>query len=101
MTTPAQVFQAVAAAFGVQDDFASTWERTNDLAFPRFAAWKIIREHCPFISLVKIGKMSGDRDHGTIIHGLKRAEVLLILEPKFRACYDEAMKSLNLTTIYT
>lgn len=101
MITAQQVFQAVAAAFGAPSDFITTCERTNDLAFPRFAAWKIIREQCPFVSLVKLGKMSGDRDHGTIIHGLKRAEVLLILEPKFRACYDDAMKNLNLTTIYT
>ncbi len=57
----------------------------------RMAAYSIARLRHK-ISLVKIGKLIGGRDHSTIIHGIKRCNDLLATDPDFAAAYRKARR---------
>lgn len=107
MTTPQAVFQAVAAAFGVPSDFANHRSRNIHYAYARFAAWKILRDSSCLMTLQVIADAS-DRDHGSIIHGVRRAAELIDSDTEFRERFTEAMNTLiqqkplqYLSTIYT
>lgn len=108
MIQPAQVFAAVAAAFGVPDDFCRSRSRTQWMAMARFAAWHIMREKIRHISLEHIGSISGKRDHTSIVHGNRRACELLENDREFQEAYKQAITNLrgmeppsHITTIYT
>lgn len=100
MTTAPQVFAAVAAAFGVPEGFHSTPVRTLALAYARFAAWKILRDSDSMMTLCRLGELS-HRDHGSIMHGLTRANDLMVTDEQFRERFNDAMTALKITTICT
>lgn len=106
MTTPQAVFQAVAQAFGVTPNFYCAKMRTTALVDARFAAWHIIRTKNPRMAFAEIAKASGGRHHGSIMHGVHRADWLLTHDESFGERYRAALYSIsqqtpNLTTIYT
>jgi chromosomal replication initiation ATPase DnaA len=90
---PPQVFAAVASAFNVREDFATCATRTDRLSRARFAAWKILRDSKECYTLMEIGEMS-KRDHGSVIHGLKRCADLMETDPHFAECYGRALASI-------
>lgn len=98
MIFPKRVFAAVASAFNVREDFATCIHRTDRLSRARFAAWKILRESKEGFTLEEIGNLSGYRDHGTIIYGLKRCADLLATDPYFAERYEMARASIYQTT---
>lgn len=105
MTTPTQVFQAVAAAFDVPETFITSKARTQWIAFARFAAWHILRERKKYLSLERIGWMSGQRHHTAVMHGVRQANFMLHREAEFAEAYNAAIAIIenqdHITTIYT
>jgi chromosomal replication initiation ATPase DnaA len=92
--TARHVFNAVSFAFGVPRNFAELKTRTDKIARARFAAWKIIRDQKTMHTLVEIGLMSGGRDHGSVINGLRRAAELIERDPDFAGRYTYARELL-------
>lgn len=78
----------VARAFDVTPGEMVQHYRDRRLAYPRFAAYRLLRDRG--LTTPQIGRMLGKRDHSTIIHGLERAETLLRTDPEFAARYEEA-----------
>jgi hypothetical protein len=46
--------------------------RTHDICYSRQLLWALARRFCWHMSLPQIGKVSGKRDHTTILHGCKK-----------------------------
>lgn len=83
------VTQIVCQVWGVKFTRLMSPERTRQVAYTRNAAWMIIRDRCG-VSLPEIAKYY-DRDHSTVIHGLRVATRLYAEDPEWRANYDHAV----------
>jgi chromosomal replication initiation ATPase DnaA len=59
------------------------------ISWPRHAAWFLIRQHTSF-STTKIGALYRDRDHTSIMYGIKANPKHLDDNPTFRAKFCEA-----------
>lgn len=55
----------------------------------RFVTFKVIRELCPHISLPAMGELFNERHHTTVLSGVRRADLLVRHDTKFRAAYHE------------
>lgn len=62
--------------------------RSAVYARPRFIAYLLISELVPRMSLPQIGKAM-DRDHTTIMYGIKRAKAYIADSDAWRAFYEE------------
>lgn len=65
-----------AEEFGFHPDQLASARRTRWLCYARFAAWDLLRRHTR-LSLPQMGQRFGNRDHTTVIHGLKSSKILL------------------------
>lgn len=61
--------------------------RQKPLVRARFAAWRCARRHTR-LSIVQMGKMTGGRDHSTVLHGLQQADALYESDAGFRGLCD-------------
>jgi len=81
----------VAMAFDVLPGDIVSQSRLRRYAYPRFAAYRLLRERG--LSLPQIGRMIGYRDHSTICHGIAQAKKLALTDAEFAARYEEARHS--------
>jgi hypothetical protein len=81
---------AVCLSYGVPEGALVTSSRFRSYAYPRFAAFKLARDHTG-LSLPQIGRAFGNRDHTTIKHGLQKAEILFEKDPEFGTRYNRAL----------
>ncbi len=71
-------------------------ERSRRIAYPRFAAFLLIRERSG-VSLPQIAR-TFTRDHTSVMHGIRVARELLETDPAWRANYDRAQALLDAAT---
>lgn len=74
MLKPARVVQieeTIARAAGVTIAQLNSRNREQDVADARAAVWYILRDHLSY-TFSHIGRMYGNRDHTTIISGVRR-----------------------------
>lgn len=75
------VIRAVAAYFELRiPDFSSN-ARYRRVARPRQVAMYLMRQHCHHLSLPAIGRLLGNRDHTTILHGERVIAKLIQTDP--------------------
>ena len=65
------VIDAVCQAFGVTSGDLVSPRRARAVAWPRQAAFYLVSKHCKMLSLTMIGMKFGNRDHTTVMHGIK------------------------------
>ena len=70
-----EIIEAVCSQSGLSEKELLGPSRAQRLVSARFMAYWLIRRHCEY-TLDRIGRIFGDRDHTTILHGLSRAEAL-------------------------
>lgn len=66
--------------------------REKPLVHARFLLWALAKNHCHHLSLPQIGKRSGNRDHTTILHGVRQGVHLpryAMLDQKLKELYAE------------
>lgn len=80
---PEQILEAVAKEFEVTEEELISRSRTHRIALPRQVAMYILREENE-LSLPKIGKMLGDRDHTTVMYGCDKINDLMETDKKLR-----------------
>jgi hypothetical protein len=68
--------------------------RTDRTARPRFACFLLLAERLCF-SLPRIGRLMGNRDHTTVLHGIRRARHLMDHDPDWRRRYDAVVAKLE------
>jgi hypothetical protein len=87
--TMAQIASEVAMRHGVTLDAMRGPRRAKRLVWARHEAfWRIYRTER--FSFPQIGRFFGDRDHSTVIYGVRRFEERLALEQKQRAIRNTA-----------
>lgn len=75
--TGRQVADFVAERHGLTFQQLISQRRVSSVARPRQIAMYVMREVCPHLSLLAIGRLLGGRDHTTILHGIQRIEALI------------------------
>jgi len=73
-----------AEAWGFSVEDLKSGGRVESVTHARFCAMRLLRR-LTFCTLQSIGRMLWETQHTTIMHGLKRAEELMELDPLFRA----------------
>lgn len=72
--------------------------RTVAVARPRQIAMYCIRTLCPHMSLPRIGLMMGNRDHTTILHGVRKIEALIETDAEIADTVDRVLYRFIRTT---
>jgi len=80
--------EAVAKAFDVKFEDLMRDQRRLAVAYPRFAVYRLFKQTTK-LSLSQIGRIV-QRDHTSIMHGLRQAEKLYGTDPVWRDRYDDA-----------
>ncbi|SFD72653.1 dnaA protein helix-turn-helix [Bosea sp. CRIB-10] len=89
------IVQAVGAVAGVsRHEIMAAGRTTDERAHLRFACWWLA-DKMTALGLTTIGRLSGDRDHSTIVHGLRRAEELRASSESFRLSTDALLGTLQ------
>jgi hypothetical protein len=87
------IMQAVGAVAGVTRLDLTSDRRPAELAAARFAVYWLATKMTT-LSSVEIGRLLGDRDHTSVLHGLARAEELRATDPQFRVTTDTILATL-------
>jgi chromosomal replication initiation ATPase DnaA len=69
--------------------------RTREMAQARFIYFKLAKKYCRYASLSKIGKVV-DRNHATVINGLKKFDTEAKYDPYMYDIYDTIAKHLDI-----
>ena len=83
------ILMAVCDVWGVEKANLLSSRRTSDLTKPRFCAFIIFKEHTPR-SLADVGRVF-NKDHASIIYGLRRAVDLLSSDEDFKELHKKTM----------
>lgn len=70
-------------------------KRTRDVARPRQIAMYALRELCPHLSWPEIGRRLGNRDHTTIMHGVRKVKDLMAVDGEFADTVERTMKAVR------
>lgn len=62
--------------------------RYRSVSRPRQVAFYLMKELCYHLSYPAIGRMLGNRDHTTVLHGKRKIEELLPIDPCLSADVD-------------
>lgn len=89
MITVPQVIAAVSANSEFTVEMLLGHRRAYPLAQTRQLAYLLAYTYCPGDSLSKIAREFGNRDHTTILHGVKRAKVWIKHKPSLNAWMDK------------
>lgn len=81
------LFSAVTDQTGVSRSEMVGRRRTELIAGARQLAWFVVRTHFEDVSLIAIGEPFGHRDHGTILHGVRRISERLEHDTSLRVRY--------------
>lgn len=89
------IVQAVSAVSGLsRPEIMANGRTTEARARARYACWWLV-EKMTQLGPATIGRLSGDRDHATIVVGQQRAEELRASNPEFRASTDALLATLR------
>jgi chromosomal replication initiator protein len=81
--TMRDVIEAVKSQYGVTDRDLSGRDRRRDIVVPRQVAMYLLREETS-AALKDIGRVLGDRDHTTVLHGIEKVERALETDANLR-----------------
>lgn len=93
LRTFAEIVSAVERAFAVEQNDLLSYRREKWIAGARSALCALLRDFTDW-SLPEIGRRLGGRDHTTIMHAIRRTEVLASRAGAFRDSLTEARRAL-------
>lgn len=92
IASPKLIADLVGSELNIEDLSIKT--RTRELAQARFIYFKLARKFCRYASLTKIGK-AVNRDHATVINGLKKYDTEAKYDPYMDDVYDKIYNKLD------
>ena len=81
---PKRIIARVAEAFGFTHADIVGDGRTSDVVRARYAAIAAVREARPDLSLPRLGRLFGGRDHTTMLHAIRKMERTGVPQPPAR-----------------
>lgn len=91
--TPEKIIEVIAEHYGVRTEDIKSQKRNKEIVLPRQIAMYMIRVMND-ISLKDVGKILGDRDHSTIIHGYEKILNELNTNPDLKSTVEIIKKKL-------
>lgn len=92
--TPELIVDVVAEHYGTTPEEIYSDNRSRNVAYPRQISMYLCRK-LTSLSLTDIGKMMGNRDHSTVLHGCTKIEKDLKKSPAFYNTVDVLIKKIN------
>ena len=92
--TPQLIVEVVSDHFGITVDQIMSKSRSNDISRPRQIAMYLCKEMTS-LPLNSIGQMLGDRDHSTVIHGIKKVKDEMSSDESFKKTVEVIRKKIN------
>ncbi len=89
-----RLIAAVGSEWEVSQHALVSPSRTHRTSRPRFACYWLLAERLRF-SLPRIGRLMGNRDHTTVLSGIRRAKDLLESDCGWRAKYEAVVAKLD------
>lgn len=86
--------KAVATFYGIREEDLNSKRRSRNIAFPRQIAMYLIRELTE-LSLFKIGKCFGGKDHTTVMHACDKIAILINTKPEVKQVINQIKESLE------
>lgn len=78
-----KIMELVSQEFGLPETAITGPSRTEEVTVARFAVMWLLRQQSDYrITLSRAGRML-NRDHGTIIHGVRRATEIMLLDKEY------------------
>ena len=96
IATPEKILHMVQKELDLED--ISIKNRTREMAQARFIYFKLAKKYCRYASLSKIGRVV-NRDHATVINGLKKFDTEARYDPYMYDVYDTIAKHLDINYI--
>jgi len=93
IATPEKILHMVQKELDLED--ISIKNRTREMAQARFIYFKLAKKYCRYASLSKIGRVV-NRDHATVINGLKKFDAEARYDPYMYDVYDTIAKHLDI-----
>ena len=95
--TPELILSTVCEHYGVREADIASRKRSAEFVVPRQIVMYILREYTP-LTLDKIGKMLGGKDHTTVMHGADKVKEDMVVNEDIHNNVDIILKKLNLKT---
>ncbi len=92
--TPELIVDVIAEHFNLTSNELYSVNKSRNIAFPRQIAMYLCRKLTDF-SLSDIGKIMGNRDHTTILHGIDKIEKNIKKDPGMQNTIDVLTKKIN------
>lgn len=92
--TPALIVDVISEHFNLTSSELYSVNKSRNIAFPRQIAMYLCRKLTDF-SLSDIGKVMGNRDHTTILHGIDKIEKSIKKDPSMQNTIDVLKKKIN------
>lgn len=92
--TPELIIDVIAEHFNITSSDIYSVNKSRNIAYPRQVAMYLCRKLTDF-SLTDIGKIMGNRDHTTIIHGIDKVETNIKKDSSMQNTIEVLMKKIN------
>lgn len=92
--TPSLIIDVISEHFNITTSDIYSINKSRNIAYPRQVAMYLCRKLTDR-SLSDIGKIMGNRDHTTILHGIDKVEKNIIKDPAMQNTIDVIMKKIN------
>lgn len=92
--TPALIIDVIAEHFNITSADIYSVNKSRNIAFPRQIAMYLCRKFTDY-SLSDIGKIMGNRDHTTILHGIDKVEKSIKKDPALQNTIEVLTKKIN------
>lgn len=92
--TPELIIEIIAEHFNITSNDIYSINKSRNIAYPRQVAMYLCRKLTDF-SLSDIGKVMGNRDHTTVLHGIDKVEKNIKSEPSMQNTIDVLTKKIN------
>ncbi|WP_242622783.1 chromosomal replication initiator protein DnaA [Lachnoclostridium sp. Marseille-P6806] len=95
VATPEMIVNTVCEHYGVRESDVTSRKRSSEYVVPRQVVMYILREHTD-LTLDRIGKMLGNKDHTTVMHGADKIKEDLKGNEELKNNIELILRKLNL-----
>lgn len=92
--TPELIIKVVSDHFGITPSDITSHKRNKEIVYPRQIVMFLCRK-LTYVPLISIGKLLGNRDHSTVVHGADKISDEVKKNPSTKELIDILVKKIN------